>query len=197
MNAALIKLAGLVLMTADHTGYYFPDLPCARILRIAGRPSFVIFLFTLSESMFYTGSRTKYLLRLPAGSRFMLFAGAFLENLFHGKIFLANNIFAVLFITALYAVFTDMFVDAVKQKNRAKAATAAFLHLLPVITGITFLTTSVHAVKTAAAGGRMPLALPLLCAALPNLATLESGAFFILPGRAFCLARNICLRDAG
>jgi len=190
MNSTVIKLLGIILMVADHIGYYFPDLPCSRILRIIGRPCFIIFLFIFSESLFYTKSKKKYLLRLLIGYEVMLFAKFGFENLLPGKVALANNVFSMLFMSGIFACCTFVLVEAVKQKDSKKITAALFLHLIPFAMNIPEGLVLLREGLTVNAGGKITMLPILLTSIIPNFFNLESGLFYVFLGWAFCLAKK-------
>lgn len=68
LSAYQIKIIALVFMTIDHIAAYGFEIPVISkyysVLRILGRISAPLFLYMVTESVRYTNSRSKYLLRL-------------------------------------------------------------------------------------------------------------------------------------
>lgn len=67
MTASFLKLIAVVTMLIDHSAYliYAPGYEYLYYtMRIIGRVSFPIFVFCISESLYFTRNKTKFLLRM-------------------------------------------------------------------------------------------------------------------------------------
>lgn len=104
LNSFQIKVIALILMLLDHIHYIFAGVYKIPLLfTILGRLSAPIFIFMVSNSIIYTKSPKKYLLKLWIGFVFMNIGNNIINKFFPlksgGIIF--NNIFSTLFLIAL------------------------------------------------------------------------------------------------
>ena len=121
-----LKWIALIFMTIDHLGAYgfrFPIISSSvYFLRGLGRIAAPLFLLMITESVRYTRSKPKFILRLYlAGVLTGLFTTA--TNLFLGKIvgiFSPGNILFTYFFTALYIYFIENIIHAIKLKKPKK-----------------------------------------------------------------------------
>lgn len=126
LNAYQIKLIALVIMTIDHLGAYGFEIPIIGAyyskLRLIGRLAMPLFLFVLTESIRYTHSKPKFLLRLYLGA---VGTGLFVSvtNYLFGDTvgrFSLNNIFYTYFYVALYVILIENILLAAKDRDWKK-----------------------------------------------------------------------------
>lgn len=140
LNATQLKVIALAAMTVDHLAAFGFELPLFGALytpmRIAGRIAAPVFLFLLVQSARHTHNRKKFLLRLYlAGVATGLFTAA--TNFLLGETvgyFAPGNIIFTFFYTVLYIHLTEMFLAAIRSRNRKQAILSLFfltLSLLP------------------------------------------------------------------
>lgn len=117
MNIFALKMLALLLMLVDHIGVFFePRLPQDTyiLLRSLGRLSYPLFLFCLAEGLAHTRSRPRYLLRLYAGSLFMVGLGLAADYFWPTEAgFGTHNIFAAMVTVAYIVCMVDLW-----QQNR-------------------------------------------------------------------------------
>lgn len=123
LSAYQIKIIALVFMTIDHIAAYGFEIPVISkyysVLRILGRISAPLFLYMVTESVRYTNSRSKYLLRLYF---FAVITGVVtaVMNECYGDIlgvYSQSNIFFTYFYTVLYIELIEKLLDAVSKKD--------------------------------------------------------------------------------
>lgn len=123
LTAYQIKIIALIFMTIDHLGAYAFEIPVigahVSLLRLLGRIAAPLFLYMLTESVRYTHSRMKLLLRLYISA---VATGILniLMNSFFGNILGIHtlyNIFFTYFYTVLYIVLIDEWIKAIQNKN--------------------------------------------------------------------------------
>lgn len=131
LTAYQIKIIALVLMTIDHLGAYGFEIPVFSTynsyLRLIGRLAMPLFLFALSESIRYTRSKPKFLLRLYLAA---VGTGLFtsVTNLaFEDTVgrFSMSNIFYTYFYVALYAVLIENLWSGLKGRDWKKLGSSA------------------------------------------------------------------------
>ena len=110
-------------MTIDHLGAYGFEIPVFKahydMLRIIGRMAAPLFFFALTESVKYTRSRKKLLLRLYLGAVGTGLFVAITNLLFHDSIgrFVQSNILCDYIYTALYIVLIEHIMEGIRQKQ--------------------------------------------------------------------------------
>ncbi len=123
LSAYQIKIIAVIFMTLDHLAAYGFEIPVFdqyySWLRLVGRIAAPLFFFTLTESVRYTRSRPKFLLRLYLGA---VAVGMFVTvtNFFLKKsvgMFLQSNILFTFFYTAWYIILIEEGISAVKRRN--------------------------------------------------------------------------------
>ncbi|WP_349947557.1 TraX family protein [Lacrimispora sp. BS-2] len=136
-NSFQIKIIALVLMVFDHIHYTFVGvLPIPMWFTILGRLSAPLFIFATANGMRYTRNPVKYLMRLWAGSVFMIFGNTLIESYFplpNGGAIM-NNIFSTLFIICLI-IFSIQRISICRKENRPFLQ-YIFLMLVPVFSSI-------------------------------------------------------------
>jgi hypothetical protein len=146
-----------------------------------------LFLFAAAESWHYTKNRRKYLLRLLYGSWAVTLlselVGMALPN---ENIVLINNAFTTFFVTALYMLACDTFVDGIKNRTALKIIGGIALFLTPVLVAIPFLT-AVNVDFSSPVVQRIVFTLPLL---IPNIIFIEGGVTFVFLGMMFYILRK-------
>ncbi|MDR1769299.1 MAG: conjugal transfer protein TraX [Hungatella sp.] len=137
LNSFQIKIIALVLMVFDHIHYTFTGfLPIPMWFTILGRLSAPLFIFATANGMRYTRNPVKYLMRLWAGSVFMVFGNGLIERYFplpNGGVIM-NNIFSTLFIICLI-IFSIQRISICRKENRPFLQ-YIFLMLVPVFSSI-------------------------------------------------------------
>lgn len=124
LTAYQIKLIALCAMTLDHLAACASEIPViskySYFLRIIGRIAAPLFLFALTESIYYTHNRTKFILRLYFAA---VGVGLFttVTNYFFwssiGRFTLKSNILFTYFYIALYVTLIEQLKLTVKNKD--------------------------------------------------------------------------------
>jgi hypothetical protein len=189
LNATAVKIIAIVLMFADHAHQMFIGFGAPMWLTYIGRLVFPLFLFTAAESFFYTRDRKKYLWRLLLASWAMTIMSRALQYALPNEtVVLMNNAFATFFITGLYMLFWDRFLEGVRERDARKKASSVLLCLVPVITAIPALLIFLPPAS------RLPpavlQAILYLSMLIPNVLTAEGGIVMISLGLAFYILRR-------
>lgn len=123
LTAYQIKMLAVIFMTIDHLGAYGFEIPLFSTynyqLRLIGRIAMPLFLFTLTESIRHTRSRSRFLLRLYLGA---VGTGVFtsVTNYFFDETvgrFSLNNIFYTYLYVAVYVTLIEKILEAAKTKD--------------------------------------------------------------------------------
>ena len=131
LSSYQIKMIAVIFMTIDHLGAYGFEIPVFSTynhwLRLAGRIAMPLFLFALTESIRYTRSKPKFLLRLYLAA---VGTGLFtsITNYFFGSSigsFSLSNIFYTYFYVALYSILFENIISAVKEFDWKKGVLSA------------------------------------------------------------------------
>lgn len=175
MNIFTLKCIALCLMVFDHVGLYFENfMPYGvyLILRIAGRASYPLFLFCMTQGYRHTHSRKRYLLRLYLGSLFMTGFTLFVDAQFptEGMEYGFHNIFLSMFLVGL----SISAIEAYQKDKKRGLFLAGNIFVLQILYQIA------------------PQFLPILrhysgdtlTGIIPNLALNEYGLLFIILGIA-------------
>jgi len=140
MNATTIKIIAIALMVLDHIEQMFSPMGAPIWLKYFGRLVFPLFLFTMAESFHYTHDRKKFLTRLLLAAWIMAILSAVLGTVLpNPDVVLMNSAFMTFFITGLYMLFWDMFIDGLKTKSAKKIAGAVLLCFVPVLSAAPLL----------------------------------------------------------
>lgn len=127
MTTTTLKLFGLLFMTLDHIGEFFPNTPI--IFRWIGRLSYPLFAFCCVQGVLHTKSKKKYLGMLYIFHIIMIILGAYFNSHYatnDGTPFISNNIFSTLFQLALLLCVLEMS----KKKNYKKTVLLYILYQL-------------------------------------------------------------------
>lgn len=124
MSGFLLKVFALLCMTLDHTAQYISDAPYA--FHYIGRVAAPIFLFLCAEAVDHTHSRKIYILRMYVFSLVM--------GMIQFITGIENNIFRLLFMTALVCVIWDL-----RDKDKVKFKTVTFLFITYQIISVAIL----------------------------------------------------------
>lgn len=182
-------------MVTDHIYQMFVSFGAPVWLRYLGRPVFPLFLFIASEGFYYTRNRKKYLLRLLYASWLMTILSAILQfALPNDKVVLANNAFSTFFITGLYIVFWDKFVEGIKEKNIFKIIISILLCFVPILSSLPTLMIVQYT-------SNLPLeairGLVILSMLIPNILLVEGGFLMVMLGVAFYILRRWRIGQVG
>ena len=82
VNQDLLKIAALLLMTADHVGMFYSGLPTENVFRLIGRASYPIFAFLLMMNLAEKQIFGKYLKRLGFFGLISFFIGMPIQLIF-------------------------------------------------------------------------------------------------------------------
>ena len=177
MNTFTLKVIALILMTLDHIGLYFPNLPFAFILRCLGRGAYPLFLFCMAWGYHYTKYRGRYLLRLYLMNLFMTILGLFIHTRLPAQIAFANhNIFLPLFFIGLFISILEL-VQTQRKKGFLLLGAVVLVQLLY------YLIPAVFPSLRALSGDT-------LTGFIPNLALNEYGFEFIALGVAIYFVKE-------
>jgi len=185
INATTLKILAAVLMVFDHVHQMFWPVGAPDWLTWLGRPVFPIFLFIMAESFYYTHDRKKLMIRLLMASWLMtvfnFVLGAFI--LPSDDIVLMNNAFSTFFVSVLYMLFWDMFVEGIKAKKVLKIICAILLCFVPVLaTAPLILVTTLETLP--------PLWLIRALFFIPNILIIEGGPAMAALGVLFYALRS-------
>lgn len=153
LNAWQIKVIAVIAMTVDHLAAYGFEIPLFDAyydrLRLIGRIAMPLFLFLLTDSIRYTRSRPKFLLRLYLAA---VGTGLFttVTNYFFGYTvghFRMSNIFYTYLYVAIYVILIESILDGIRAGNWKKlllsaggiAATAVVHQLSVFLNRISFM----------------------------------------------------------
>ena len=153
LNAWQIKVIAVIAMTVDHLAAYGFEIPLIDAyyyrLRVIGRIAMPLFLFVLTDSIRYTRSRPKLLLRLYLAA---VGTGLFttVTNWFFGDTvghFLISNIFYTYLYVAIYVILIEGILDGIRVENWKKlllcaggiAATAVVHQVSCILNRISFM----------------------------------------------------------
>lgn len=153
LTAHQIKMLAVIFMTIDHLGAYGFEIPVFSTynyqLRLIGRLAMPLFLFCLTDSIRYTRSRPKFLLRLylcaVGVSLFTSVTNYFFGDTI-GRFSLANIIYTYLYV-AIYTILIENILKAVRNCEWKRgflsvagiAATAIPHYLFQALAEIPFL----------------------------------------------------------
>lgn len=146
LNGHQIKIIAVILMTIDHLGAYGFEIPIFETynaeLRLIGRIAMPLFLFMLTESIRYTRSRPKFLLRLYLAAVGCGLFVAVTNFLFADSVgmFISSNIFFTYFYVALYVTLIEQITSGLRNKeprrvllSAAGIAATAIPHILLIL----------------------------------------------------------------
>jgi len=123
LTAHQIKILAVIFMTIDHLGAYGFEIPVFSTynyqLRLIGRLAMPLFLFCLTDSIRYTRSRPRFLLRLyltaVGVSLFTSVTNYFFGDTI-GRFILANIIYTYLYV-AIYTILIENILKAVRNRQ--------------------------------------------------------------------------------
>ncbi len=115
MTSTSLKILAVVLMFIDHAGLFIPGMPIC--LRWIGRISAPIFFFCSALAMHYTKDRKKYLFRLYISGVIMGVID-FILYVIDDMPYVTNNIFRVIFTTAILIYIIDKIIENKAQGLR-------------------------------------------------------------------------------
>lgn len=190
LDATTIKLIAAVLMLFDHIHQMWAHADAPVWLNILGRPVFPLFLFLAAESFHYTRSKKTYLKRMLFASCGMTVFTFLLQWLVPNQnVVLMNNAFSTFFVTGLYMLSWDWFVEGVRNKAPKKVIKAVLFALVPVLCAIPSLVVGILA-----SNGSLPAAaariLVMLSMLIPNLLTVEGSFQIVILGLLFYMFRK-------
>lgn len=190
LNATTLKYIAAALMFLDHVHQMFVAAGAPMWLTMAGRPVFPMFLFAAADSFHYTHSKKKYLQRLLFASWGMTAFTFLLQRIVPNEnAVLMNNAFSTFFITGLYMLFWDWFVEGIQKKSPGKIVKAVLCCFLPILSAL-----PVYLVATLSFNENIPAATIRLLATLslliPNILTVEGGFSLVVLGLFFYIFRK-------
>ena len=190
LSATAMKLTAVIFMFADHIHQMFAAKGAPVWLTIAGRLVFPMFLFAAAESFYYTRSKRKYLLRLLFASWGMTFFTSVLQKLVPNEnVVLINNAFSTFFVSGLYMMFWDWFMEGIKEKKRMLIVKSVLCCFIPVLCAIPLLLTGMLSTNE-----NIPVffiqALAFVTLFIPGILTVEGGFSLVLLGVLFYIFRK-------
>lgn len=126
LNAWQIKMIAVLAMTVDHLAAYGFEIPIfgaySYRMRVIGRIAMPLFLFLLTDSIRYTRSRPRFLLRLYLAA---VGTGLFtsVTNWFFGDTvghFLISNIFYTYLYVAIYVILIEGILEGIRGRHWKK-----------------------------------------------------------------------------
>lgn len=190
LNATTLKILAVCLMLLDHVHQMYAWVGAPMWLTMLGRPVFPMFLFIAAESFHYTSNRKKYLKRLLFASWGMTILTYIIQVIVvNNHVFLMNNAFSTFFVTTLYMLFWDWFVEGIKNRNRKQIIKAILCCFIPILCAVPVFLLGAIASKAA-----LPLILIRLLAMIallvPNILTVEGGFAMVALGVFFYIFRK-------
>lgn len=190
LNATTLKLLAVVLMFMDHIHQMFVSVGAPTWLTMAGRLVFPIFLFAASESFHYTCNKKKYLQRLLFASWGMTIFTFALQNVMpNSNVVLMNNAFSTFFISGLYMLFWDNFVEGLRNKKPKQMIKAILCCFIPVLCALPMFFAA-----ALSSNENIPFTfvkmLIMISLLIPNLLSVEGGAALVALGVAFYIFRK-------
>lgn len=184
LNGFDLKLLALIFMTFDHIQQMLIGiLPIPFWFGIIGRISAPIFIFMVSEGMYHTRNRMKYMSRLYIAAIGM----ALLNNLANTYFpmpnggMIINNIFATMFLITFFIHFGEKAIAAFKEHKLGQG----LFNLLAILTPILASFIVLMSMET------LPLwVLRIVLVAIPLPLLVEGGILWIALGIGFYLCHN-------
>lgn len=190
LDATNLKLLAAVLMLLDHIHQMFSAVGAPLWLTMAGRPVFPLFLFAASESFYHTRSKRKYLQRLLAASWGMTIFTFLLQRLIpNDNVVLMNNAFSTFFVTGLYMLFWNGFMDGLRRRDVKKIIKSVLGGLIPVACALPIYLVAVLSFQENVSPFTIRF-LATLALLVPNILTVEGGFSLVVLGTAFYVFRN-------
>lgn len=190
LNATTLKLIAATLMFIDHIHEMFSHVGAPIWLTMIGRLVFPMFLFAASESFHYTHSNKRYLLRLLIASWFMTTFTFVLQGILpNDNVALMNNAFSTFFVSGLYMLFWDIFVDGIHQKSILKIIGAILLCFIPVLLSMPVLIGG-FLVANENISPDIVRYIAIFSLYLPSILIVEGSYFSVLLGLLFYIFRK-------
>ncbi len=190
LNATTLKLIAATLMFIDHIHEMFSHVGAPIWLTMIGRLVFPMFLFATSESFHYTHSKKRYLLRLLIASWFMTTFTFVLQGILpNDNVALMNNAFSTFFVSGLYMLFWDIFVDGIHQKSILKIIGAILLCFIPVLLSMPVLIGG-FLVTNENISPDIVRYIAIFSLYLPSILIVEGSYFSVLLGLLFYIFRK-------
>ena len=190
LNATTLKLIAATLMFIDHIHEMFSHVGAPMWLTMLGRLVFPMFLFTSSESFHYTHSKKRYLIRLLIASWFMTTFTFVLQGILpNDNVTLMNNAFSTFFVSGLYMLFWDIFVDSIHQKSILKIIGVILLCFIPVLLSMPVLIGG-FLVANENISPDIVRYIAIFSLYLPSILIVEGSYFSVLLGLLFYIFRK-------
>lgn len=187
LNITTLKIIAVVLMFMDHIHQMFLCAGAPTWLTMVGRLVFPIFLFAAAESFHYTHSKRKYLQRLLFASWGMtLFTLLLQQAVPNENVVLMNNAFSTFFLTGLYMLFWDWFIQGIRKKEIKLIIKAVLFSFIPVLCALL----PVLLVTSESISYSVMRYLTVAIMFIPNILTVEGGFAFVLLGLLFYIFRE-------
>lgn len=190
LSATAIKLIAVVFMFMDHIHQMFVTAGAPIWLTMVGRLVFPMFLFTASESFYYTHNKRKYLQRLLFASWGMtIFTFSLGQIIPNENVVLMNNAFSTFFVTGLYMMFWDWFLEGIRLKKAKQIVKSILCCFIPILCAFPLLL-----VAMLSANENIPTfvirILATIALLVPNILTVEGGFVLVLLGVLFYIFRQ-------
>lgn len=189
-DATALKLLAVLFMFFDHVHQMFAYKGAPVWLTMTGRFVFPIFLFAAAESFHYTHSKKKYLQRLLFASWGMTIFTFVLQKIIpNSDVVLMNNAFSTFFVTGLYMLFWDYFIEGIRTRSWKKILKAVLCSFIPLVCAL-----PVYLVALLSFNQEIPASVIRLLATVsllvPNILTAEGGFSMVALGTAFYIFRK-------
>jgi hypothetical protein len=186
LSGTRIKIIGVIMMVCDHLYYMFHAQGVPAWFHWIGRPVAPLFLFMCAEGFAHTRSRKRYLLRLFIAFEAMNVISTVLGfALPNEDVMLIFSIFGSLFFAALYMLFVEMLLAAIRAKKAGKTVLALGCMIAPLVYGMATL------VLLSTRQDAVPRWLSLtLFKLIPNIMIVEGNLVWVLMGVLFYLLRK-------
>lgn len=189
LNCFQIKIIALFFMTLDHIGAYAFEMPFvsaySSTFRLLGRVAAPLFLFMLTESVRFTRSRNKLILRLYLSSVSFDLITALMNTLLGDVlgIYTHGNILYSYFFTVMYITFIENLISAIKATNWNKM----LITLLAILSSLLLhpLCSFIHSMKVSSV-----IIKELLESFIHSPLLVEYSPLFILLGIIMYFARS-------
>ncbi|MCL1830277.1 MAG: conjugal transfer protein TraX [Oscillospiraceae bacterium] len=173
LSSHALKVIATIAMTIDHIADLLPSMPF--FLRMIGRISAPLFIFTLAYSFQNTTSRKQFLLRIYLASVVMELTKILVFSFdTKSKGIVQNNIFGTLFLAVLIAYCLELLSIYYQSENYLMM----FSYLAVLIIIIVWSFVSLNLPETV---------LWFIKAVAPSITTTEGGVSWVILGAGLCL----------
>ncbi|HIW21477.1 MAG TPA: conjugal transfer protein TraX [Candidatus Dorea intestinavium] len=181
ISSNVLKIIGIITMFMDHLYEFFHAMGAPIFLRMVGRITLPIFLFTCAEGFHYTHNRAKYLARLLIGFWAMGLINQLLPKVLYLEgMELINNVFGTMAASVMVMWTIDLMIQGLKRKKMGHF----FLGLGLLLTYVVLSVGSLFLLM------KMPMVVVRISQIIPLFTIVEGGVTAVLLTLAFYLLRK-------